>query len=187
MDNIGWIILGIVVVAAVVGLIVWLLRRRNDPYAEYWAPIAPLVEGKPSGNKMAGRYAGMPLEARIENKGNEKAPKYIWELELTPGARGKDWSIQHAAEGFLGTGEKKWQIKTKDEALKRRLLAAGALGGVDHLSHDVTLDYDAGDGTLTSHFPVPTRFNIPGPDEFRLNLDLLQRYVEMNKQANVVE
>ena len=187
MDNIGWIILGIVVVAAVDGLIVWMLRRRNDPYAEYWAPIAPLVEGKASGNKMTGRYAGMPLEARIENKGSEKAPKYVWELELNTGAQGKDWSLQYAAEGFLGTGEKKWQIKTKDEALKRRLLSAGALGPVDHLSHDVTLDYDAGNGTITSHFPVPTRFNIPDPNEFRLNLDLLQRYADMKKQANLVE
>lgn len=187
MNTVLWIVGVAVVIALIGGLVVWFVRRSNSKYAELWGRLREIVDGAPKGSKMTGRYAGMPLQARIDSQssGDSSTTNY-WEIVLTPGAQGKDWSLDYTGDGLLGTGEKQWRVKTKDDGLKGRLLAAGAIGALEGVDHNTDIAYKAKQGTLTYRTRVNSAFAIPGPDEFKQQLALLQRLVDINRQANVL-
>lgn len=186
MDALVWIVGGALIVALFVWLVIWIIKRSNAKYAQLWGGLTGEVNGSFKGSKMTGTYQGMPLAARINAVSDgDNSSDYFWVLTLTPGAGGKDWSLSYTGEKMLGLGAKSWQVKTKDEALKERLIAAGAPEIMAAWPSHPSITYKAKHGTLTYENKVGGAFSIPGPDEFKSQLNLLSQLSQVNQQANL--
>jgi hypothetical protein len=97
---------------------------------------------------MTGSYEGKPVQARINSVGDDDSAKYYYELTMTPGGQGKDWSLSYIGDKLLGLGQKSWHVKTKDEALKQRLIDGGALALIERWNGYPDVSYKAGKGVL---------------------------------------
>lgn len=184
-------LLWVVGVGVVVGLIVWFVvryvRKANAKYAELWGRLAGLINGTSKGSRMTGTYMGAPVEAKInavsDNDGG--ATSYYYELSLVQGGRGQDWSVNYGGEKLLGFGEKRWHVKTKDDALKDRLASARVVEIVAVRPQHSHVSYKAKRGALVYQETIGGAFAVPAPEEFKAQLELLARLAEVNRQVNV--
>jgi hypothetical protein len=165
-------------------LVVVYLKKANAKYAQLWAPLAGFVSGTAKGSKLTGTFNGMPAQARINAVSDDNSTDYFFELVLTPGAQGKDWSLSYTGDKLLGMGAKSWHVKTKDEGLKQRLSDGGALATIQQWSGFPEITYKSKAGTLKYSVQVNGMYAIPGLDEFKTQLELLSRLAEVNRQVN---
>jgi hypothetical protein len=135
---------------------------------------------------MTGSYDGKPVQARINSVGGDDSTKYYYELTMTPGPQGKDWSLSYTGDKLLGLGQKSWHVKTKDEALKQRLIDDGALALIERWSGYPDVSYKANKGVLKYEHEVRNMHALPAPEQFKQQLDLLNRLAQINQQVNVV-
>ena len=184
MEAILWVV-GVGVVGLIVWFIVWHTRKTNAKYAELWGRIAGLVNGTSKGSQMIGTYMGAMVEARIKSFSDDDETTYYYELSLTPGGRGQDWSVNYGGEKLLGFGEKRWHVKAKDDALKDRLVAARVVELVAVRPQHSNVSYKAKRGVLVYHETLRSGFDVPAPEEFKAQLELLGRLAEVNRQVNI--
>src|SRR5688572_19633527 len=118
MNPVLWVV-GVSMAAALLAWITWIyLKRSYAKYSQLWGEISGIVAGSAKGNKMTGTYAGMPVAARVDSITGDTSTSYFFEVVMTAPAQGKDWSVEYGGQGLLGRGQRSWNIKTKDEALK---------------------------------------------------------------------
>lgn len=176
-------------IAVFIGLVGWLalffIKRNNAKYTQLWSTLAGTIQGSAQGNKLTGTYNGVPVQARINSVSDDNSTDYYYELTVTPGMQGKDWSLSYTGDKMLGLGAKSWHVKTKDEALKQRLMDAGAIRTMDSWQGHPSVVYKAKNGALKYETKVNGMFAIPSADEFKAQLDLLTHLGTINGQANV--
>lgn len=183
------IILGLVGLAAFVGLIVWFIvwyvRKANARYAQLWPPLAALVGGTHKSNVMDGNYRGFPVRARLNTVSDgDNGTDYFWEVRLTASPGGRDWKLQHGGERLLGFGEKRWHVASKDDALKRRLAGTGVLAEMAGWGAHPTVSYRSKAGEFEYSEPARGAFDFPTPERFGAQLELLARLASVNQQVN---
>ncbi len=183
MDTILIFVGAIVFIAAIAVLVVVYLKKANAKYAQLWAPLAGFVSGTSKGSKLTGTFNSMPVQARINAVSDDNSTDYFYELVLTPGAQGKDWSLSYTGDKLLGMGAKSWHVKTKDDGLKQRL-AESVLPTLEQWPSFPEITYKAKGGTLKYAIKVKSMYAIPGLDEFKQELELLARLGEINRQVN---
>lgn len=177
----------IIVIALVAPLIVWFNKRNNARYDQLWPSLAPLVNGASKGDTLAGMYNEMPVQARVKTiSDSDNSTEHYYELALTQAVAGKDWALSYSGDKLLGMGKKAWHVKTRDEALKQRLIDAGALGLVEQWPGYPDVSYKAKSGTLHYTIQIKNMFALPAPQEFRAQLDLLTKLARINQQGNAV-
>lgn len=184
--TIGLFIFALLIVAGVAAFVVWFVKRSNARYAEAWAALTPLVEGGASkGSRMTGTYQGMPVAARVRpvSDSDNSSTTYFFETSLTAAPVGRDWTIRHGGQKLLGFGEKVWHVSTKDDALKARLEGSGEFAEVARLGFP-TVTYKARRGELLYSEQVSGMFDIPRPERFSAQLELLARLARLNSRAN---
>lgn len=173
-----------VAVVLIVLLVIARTRRGKNAYGKLWAPLIPLVNGSAQGSRLSGTYAGMPVSARLAGEGGE-APAYHYELTLTHGAATGDWALSYTGEKFLGTGVKTWRVKSKDDALARRLTESGAVTALQTWGSQPEITYKSKSGTLHYWQRVDGMYDVPSPEEFAAQLDLLSNLANLNRQVNI--
>ncbi len=183
MDTILIFVGAIVFIAAIAVLVVVYLKKANAKYAQLWAPLAGFVSGTSKGSKLTGTFNSMPVQARINAVSDDNSTDYFYELVLTPGAQGKDWSLSYTGDKLLGMGAKSWHVKTKDDGLKQRL-AETVLPTLERWPSFPEITYKAKGGTLKYAIKIKSMYAIPGLDEFKQELELLARLGEINRQVN---
>lgn len=175
------IIVGIVVVVAG-GAAGW-LRRPRDRSVAAWAALAPLVSGATRANVLSGAYEAMPVRARIVGDGSEGNP-YAYEVSFAPGPQGQNWSLTWTGQKFLGTGEKTWRVKSKDELLAQRLTDAGAAAALQGWAGTPEITYNAKSGNLEYRDRAEGEYAVPTPEQFRAQLTLLSWLAQMQREIN---
>ncbi len=183
MDTILIFVGAIVFIAAIAVLVVVYLKKANAKYAQLWAPLASFVSGTSKGSKLTGTFNSMPVQARINAVSDDNSTDYFYELVVTPGAQGKDWSLSYTGDKLLGMGAKSWHVKTKDDGLKQRL-AESVLPTLEQWPSFPEITYKAKGGTLKYAIKVKSMYAIPRLDEFKQELELLARLGEINRQVN---
>jgi hypothetical protein len=184
--SIGLFIFALLIVAAVAAFVVWFVKRSHARYTEAWGPLLPLVEGGSSkGSRMTGTYQGMPVSARVRavSDSDNSNTTYFFEASLTGAAVGRDWAIRYGGQKLLGFGEKVWHVTTKDDALKARLEGSGEFADVAQLGYP-TVTYKARRGEILYSEQVSGMFDIPRPERFSAQLELLARLARLNSQSN---
>jgi hypothetical protein len=173
-------------VALLVPLIIWFNKRANQKYAALWATLSGAVNGASKGNTLTGSYNGMPVQAKIRSQSDgDNSTDYYYELTITPGMQGKDWSLSYTGDKMLGFGAKSWHVKTRDEALKQRLIEAGVANSMAAWQGAPDVSYKAKGGALKYETQVNGMFAIPSLEQFTAQLDLLTRLAQVNQQVNV--
>lgn len=185
MDVVVWVVGIFVFVALVAWFIVWFNKRSNDKFAQLWPSLASQVEGAFKGRKMTGTYNGMPVQAQINTVSNDDSTDYYYALTLDTGAQGKDWSLNYAGTKMLGMGQKAWQVKTRDEALKQRLIDQGAISTMEQWNEYPSVSYKTKQGTLKYETQVRTMHALPSAEQFKAQLELLSHFSGINQRANV--
>ncbi len=160
-----------------------LLRRPRDRSVALWAPLARLVGGTTRAHVMTGAYQNTPLRARIVGEGTEGSP-YAYELTLTPGAQGQNWSLTWTGQKFLGTGEKTWRIKSKDETLAQRLTDAGAAEAVQGWPSTPEINYNAKSGSLEYRDRAGGQYAVPSVEQFEAQLALMSKLASLQRTLN---
>ena len=187
-----FIIMWVVIVVAGLALMIFLVQRANLTFAKRWATLAPLINGTVhkailtyQGNTLTGNYHGLPMRTRVKGKGGGRGGSSIFHFEIlaTPGTRGRDWKL-HYDQGLLGMGADGWEIKTRDEALKQRLVQSDLLAMTQNWTRETSVTYDGGKGTLLYRQRIDYLYDLPAPDVFKWQLDLLTQLVEINRQVN---
>lgn len=175
------IVVGIVVVVAG-GAAAW-LRRPRDRSVGAWAGLTPLVGGTTKNNMMGGAYDGLPLRARIVGDGSEGNP-YAYEVSFMPGPQGQNWSLTFTGQKFLGTGDKTWRVKSKDELLAQRLTEAGAAAALQNWPTTPEITYNAKSGNLEYRDRAEGQYAVPTPEQFAEQLTLLSRLAQLQRTTN---
>jgi len=171
-----------VIVAVAGGGVAW-LRRPRDRSVAAWASLAPLVGGTTRANVLSGTYDGLPARARIVGDGSEGNP-YAYELSFAPGPQGQNWSLTFTGQKFLGTGEKAWRVKGKNELLVQRLTEGGAVAAVQNWPGTPEITYNAKSGNLEYRDRADGEYAVPAPDQFGVQLALLARLARLQREHN---
>ncbi len=171
-----------IAVAVAGGVAAW-LRRPRDRSVAAWAGLAPLVGGTTRANVLSGTYDGLPMRARIVGDGSEGNP-YAYEVSFAPGPQGQNWSLAFTGQKFLGTGDKTWRIKGKDELLAQRLTEAGAAAAMQNWPSTPEITYNAKSGNLEYRDRTESEFAVPAPDRFEAQLTLLARLAQLQREIN---
>ena len=179
------LVVGVGFAGLVAWLVIWSNRKSNAEYAKLWGRIAGLVNGTSKGSRMTGTYQGAPVEAEIKMFSDDDETTYFYKLSLTPGGRGQDWSVRYGGEKLFGSGEKHWHVKTKDDALKDRLVAARVLELVAVRPQHCEVKYKAKLGMLVYQESARNARDVPAPEQFKAQLELLARLAEINRQVNI--
>jgi hypothetical protein len=210
-----WLIIAAIIVGAIVlivlPIIFFSLKSADKRFAQLWPALAPAVGGTSGtnfkSNTMTGAYEGRSVVARTVNeRALAKARdartaavlrsegvdvyaqgglNYFFELAMTVGSQGKDWSLQYGGEGFFGGGEQAWHIQSKDEILKQSFTEQGAASMMQSWKVGDTVKYKAGPGVLTYRTAIANQYALPTPEEFKVQLALLSHLAGLNKQLNV--
>lgn len=183
MEEIFWVV-GLSFAGLIAWFLIWSTRKSNAEYAKLWGRIAGLVNGTSKGNRMTGTYQGAPVEAEIKMFSDDDETTYYYKLSLAPGGRGQDWSVRYGGERLFGSGKQHWHVKTKDDALKARLVAARVLELVAVRPQHTEVNYKAKLGTLVYQEDATGAFDVPAPEEFKAQLELLARLADVNRQVN---
>lgn len=168
---------------ALLGGIAALLRKPRDPSVTRWLPLARLVEGTTRQNVMVGVFEGIPLRARIVGSGSEGNP-FTYELSFMPGAQGQNWSLTFTGQKFLGTGEKAWRVKSRDETLAGRFAEAGAAQSMQGWPSTPEITYNAKSGNLEYRDRAGGEYALPSVEDFQSQLVLLAKLIAMHRQVN---
>lgn len=176
-------VIAAIIILAIVLIVIAARRKPRNAYGKLWAPLIPLVNGTAQGSRLLGTYGGMPVAARIAGAGEEN-PAYHYELTMTAGSAAGDWSLAYTGEKFLGTGAKTWRVKSKDGDLAPRLTEAGAVAAIQQWADQPEISYKAKSGTLHYWQRVDGMRDVPTPEAFQAQLDLLAQLAQINQQAN---
>lgn len=127
----------------------------------------------------------MPVAARVRavSDSDNSNTTYYFEASLTGAPGGRDWTMKYGGQKLLGFGEKSWHVSTKDDALKARLEGSGELAAVAQFGYP-TISYKARRGEFEYSEQVRGMFDIPPPERFSAQLELLARLARLNAQAN---
>lgn len=153
---------------------------RRSSVSQNWLPLVPIVNGELERTyrraRLRGMYQQYPIQATLILGGAEDPDTFHIEMTIPPG--GTDWSIQYGSEKLLGKDE--WYVKTPEEGVQQQLIQSGVLAEMQRWESHPTISYRAQSGTLI----YEERVNIPQPERFQAQLDLLLRIAEMNTQVN---
>lgn len=170
-------------VLALAGSGIALLRRPRDRSVAAWSSLAPLVGGATRANVLTGTFQGVPMRARVVGDGSEGNP-YAYEVSFAPGPQGQNWSLTFTGQKFLGTGDKAWRVKAKDDLLAQRLTEGGAAAAMQGWPGTPELTYNAKSGNLEYRDRAEGEFAVPTPERFSAQLALLARLSDLQRETN---
>ena len=194
--------LGVLIVAVALPVLYFMAgfaRKIGEVWAaRILAPLAPLLgsEAKLSAGSLRGIYQGCNLRAfygKDKNGGWDDTLNsvgfnafYIEVMDL-PGQY--NWAVKFRVSGLLGQGPKLLVIQAADNDLGERLAHTDVIALVSNVSTPsedyVTVAFDARRKVLTYSDDVSPR-SIPSAKQFRAQLDLVVRLVEINTEVNRV-
>ena len=194
--------LGVLIVAVALPVLYFMAgfgRKIGEAWAaRILAPLAPLLgsEAKLSAGSLRGIYQGCDLRAfygKDKNDGWDDTSNsvgfnafYIKVMDI-PGQY--NWVVTFCFSGFLGRGPKLLVIRAADNDLGERLAHTDVIALVSNVSTPsedyVTVAFDARRKVLTYTDDVSPR-SVPSAKQFRAQLDLVVRLVEINTEVNRV-
>ena len=159
-----------------------LMLSRRSSFSRTWPPLVPIVNGalerKYMSAMLKGTYQQYPVQATLLLGGAEDPDTFHIEMAVPRG--GTDWSIQYGSEKLFGKDQ--WYVKTKDERYQQELVQSGILAEMQRWESLPTVSYRAQPGTLI----YEEKGNVPKPERFQAQLDLLLRLARINAQSNTV-
>ena len=186
-DWLGIIVFGFDFVIFSLILIALFNRIANSKAAKVWPKLAPVIKGTfhkgigLTAPYLVGNYRGLPVRARLRVSAKSRWNfEYYFEIVATPGTRGQDWELRYNQRPREAQG---WEIKTKDEALRQRLSQSGLMAMLPSWEDSTLVKYNSGRGTLLYRHRVYARDALPSPEVFQMQLDLLKKLVNINRQV----
>ena len=159
-----------------------LMLSRRSSVSRNWLPLVPVVNGelerKYRSAILRGTYQQYPVQATLLLGGAEDPDTF--QIEMTVPRGGTDWSIQYGSENLFGKDQ--WYVKTKDERYQQELIQSGLLAEMQRWESHPTVSYRAQSGMLI----YEEKGNVPKPERFQAQLDLLLRLARINAQLNTV-
>jgi hypothetical protein len=160
-------------------------------FDETSAALLPLISGTASPNQqLTGTYSGMKVVAYMHVESERDADstptnKYYFFNDMVAGPGRGDWTLDYTGDGLLHTGSPSWHLKTKDDALKSALTAAGALDAAGRIGGaKPAIAYRAKDGVLSARSPGSYKKVWPDAATFANQLEVLAALADCNKRAN---
>ncbi len=172
----------------------WVLYRiKNAALAREWAPLLPLIEGGRvvgdggggATSWLTGTYRGHRVTASFSPNvakytASDDAGHYRNSFSMTlddvPGER--DWRLGHEPRTTGG----EWRVTAEGDALQSALAGSRAKAIAARLGAG-TVDYTRGSRSL--RFSEDVRpLKVPPPDRFRVVLDALLEFAELNESVN---
>ena len=168
-------------------IFIFFVRRANSKAAKLWPTLAPAINGVVhkgilTYQYLKGTYHGLPVRARVRAHAKSRVSSdYYFQILATLGTRGRDWELYYD-KSLLG--RQGWELNTRDAALRQRLAQSGLMEMAKAWAQDASVKYDGGKGRLLYSERIPSRYQLPSPDYFKRQLDLLKRLVNINKRVN---
>lgn len=163
-------------------------RIANAKAVKLWPKLAPVIKGTfhkgigLTAPYIIGQYHGMPVRAYVFVTAKSRYTYvYYFQIRATLDTHGHDWELQYNQHSHEKQG---WEIHTKDAPLQQRLTQAGLLGMLPGWDYETTLRYNGRKGTLLYSHHIFTRDGLPSPDVFEMELSLLHKVANLNKQLN---
>src|SRR5262249_50087946 len=107
--------------------------------------------------------------------------EYYFQILATIDRRGRDWELDYNQHS---SGEQGWKIKTKDPALQQRLSQSGLMGIIPGWDHNGSVKYNGRKRTLLFRHHIYSRDGLPTPEVFEMQLGMLKKIVNINRQIN---
>jgi hypothetical protein len=163
-------------------------RIANAKAAKLWPKLASVIDGTfhkgigLTAPYIAGNYHGLPVRAWVFVTARSRWNFiYYFQIRAALDTRGRDWTLRYNNR----SGEKQgWEIHTKDPALQQRLPQAGLLGMIPGWDTETSLSYNGRKGTLLYSHHMYTREALPSPEVFEMELGLLRKVANLNRQVN---
>lgn len=160
-------------------------RRAKVDLEEALAPLAELIGGEVDVEeaRVEGRYAGHLAEGRVARAG--EGPGRVFQTSIVDAAGGQSWE-RTSTPSKQGKEPPSVSFFSADASLESALAVAW-----DQMmelvlqpgSDRFRIDYDPASGRLRFQRPMRTRRDIPSPDAFRRQLDLLVTLGPINRRA----
>lgn len=166
-------------------LVVMFNRRGKVDLGEALAPLAELIEGEVDLEeaRVEGRYAGHLAEGRVARAA--EGPGRVFQTSIVDAAGGTAWE-RTSTPAKLGAEPPHVSFSSVDPNLQvslpvdwDRVMEPILQPRVDRYH----VDYDPASGRLRFQRPMRTRRDIPNPEAFRRQLDLLVALGPMNRRA----
>jgi hypothetical protein len=177
-----FIVLFVSVVGIGVMFYLFVVQDKTPQRHTAWEHVRDAIGGAHQGTKICGTHQGYPVEVFLSRVGDE-VEIYRYYLRFKVPIQGFDWTIILDSTRFFDP-EKPWQIKSDDEALKLRLVEAGAVALVKNVSSNAQVRYRADKGTLEYQILARADSYVPTADEFQMQLNLLTTLAELNTGLN---
>jgi hypothetical protein len=160
-------------------------RRGKTDLAAALAPLADLVDGEADVEEaeVRGRYSGHLVFGRMANA--SEGPGRVFRADLIDPAGGVAWRLTSDPQK-RSSGTPRERLETEDSRLMARLdpdWATLAAGAVEPRTDRYRIEYDPEAGRLRFIRPMRTRRDIPSPEEFKAQLELLVTLGPINRAA----
>jgi hypothetical protein len=185
----GWLSIA----AFLVLFLVWYVRRWNARRQRFWAPLAPIIEGRARGFRMMGTYQRHEVIAELfpVHDAGPRSPNnspwfFIISMDSVPDRdrrqrrrtvlepAGVNWTVRHEED-------EGWEIATTSEALRQGLARAGLPSELRQWGTFPTIGYSARPKLISVEEDFPDEMT---PERFRSRLDLLVRLAHLNQELH---
>src|SRR5262249_19823219 len=147
-DLLGIIIFGFDFILFTLFFIALFNRIADSKAAKVWPTLAPVIQGtfhKGIGLTrpyLVGSYRGLPVRAYVRVSAKSRWTfNYYFEIVTTLDTHGRNWELYFNQRREEAPG---WRVKTKDEALKQRLIHSGLLTLIPNWDNVASVKYRGG-------------------------------------------
>jgi len=162
-------------------------RIADSKAAKVWPKLAPVINGtfhKGIGltrPHLVGSYRGLPVRAYVRVSARSRWTfTYYFEIVTTLDTHGHSWELYYNQSPHAAHG---WEVKTKDETLKQRLMHSGLLTLIPGWDYLTSVKYRGGKGVLLYRHQIYTRNDVPSPEAFQNQLTLLKKLAGITRQV----
>jgi hypothetical protein len=163
-------------------------RKANSKAAIIWPKLAPYINGvfHPGIGLttpfLSGEYRGLPIRACVRVSSRSRwYYEYTFEITAKYDTRGGNWEVRYDKNK---KGEKALELIAKDPLLKRRLSQSDLMTLLSKWKVGTSVKYKGAHGTLLFRQHIHSREDLPAPDEFEMELEMVNRLAKINRQVN---
>ncbi|HEU4642979.1 MAG TPA: hypothetical protein VFS44_11040 [Gemmatimonadaceae bacterium] len=191
----GWLVSFILLAL----FLVWYVRRWHRQRRRFWAPLAPIIDGRAHGGQMTGRYEGRGVIARAgptsdsPRSPNNAQAYFAIAMDTVAGrdARrirrgvgepaGNDWEVRYGYERASDAlhGTESWHVATENDRLRDGLARLGLIDELQRWGTYPTVAYDARSRMIGITEDYLERMT---PERFQSRLQLLTRLSRVNQE-----
>ena len=165
---------------AILLLVAWVRISRRSSVSRTWEPLVPIVKGTLKriygSAELRGTYGERAIFATRILGGAEDPDRF--RIEMSTISHGADWLIRYGSERLFGKDQ--WYLEAGHETLRQRLEQSDILATMQRWESHPTISYQTNSGVLT----YEEEGQVPSPEHFRAQLELLFHLAQINEQVN---